>query len=80
MTGTRQPDYILTAVMKKKSPGSGKRRRGNIGTAWYNDKGGLSITLNPGVELSWRDMADLWVCLWPDDAKQSYSDSEESNQ
>ena len=47
-----------------------KRREGvgpwiRIGAAWINDKGQFNLVLDPGASLSWRDMDDLGVMLFP---------------
>ena len=36
-----------------------------IGVGWLNDEGGISIKLNRGIVLSWRDMTDNTVYVFP---------------
>ncbi len=38
-----------------------------LGVGWDNTKGGISIKLNPGVIISYRDCEDHYLTLWPID-------------
>lgn len=57
-----QPTHFL--LMKTKGE-LGKATR--VGALWLNTKGGLSLKLNKGVSLSWRDCLDCWLTIWPND-------------
>lgn len=56
-----QPDFIL----KMKAKGKKNRARSTIGAAWVNSAGGINIRLDPGVTLTYRDMEDFHLTLWP---------------
>ena len=45
---------------------------GVIGSAWLNASGSMSITLNPGVVLSWQD--DVRITAFPVDSKKLTTD------
>ncbi len=56
------PVMILHAVSKEDP-----RKKGRIGAAWPNDRGGYRIVLNPGVTIGWND--ELYLNLYPNDFK-----------
>lgn len=63
----KQPTHNL--MMKDKDGGKAAR----VGALWTNSAGGLSLKLNRGVVLSWRDTEDCWLTVWPaDEADRSY--------
>jgi hypothetical protein len=41
----------------------------NIGCGWINDKGQIKLKVNIGVVLSWRDLDDLTLYLFPNKDK-----------
>lgn len=41
------------------------RRSTELAAGWQNEDGSISLVLNPGVELSWRDALDCVVTLFP---------------
>jgi hypothetical protein len=47
----RKPDLILKVRLRDGSEGTSAV----VGVAWLNPEGHVSITLNPGVTLSWND-------------------------
>lgn len=57
---TRLPDYYLALATK-----DGSRRKGRIGAAWMNGQGGITISLNPGTTLNWKEIEDCYLTLWP---------------
>lgn len=58
-----KPSYKL----KMRSSDMKSRAQSVVGVGWPNTKGGVNIKLNPGVVLSWRDMSDSMLTLWPVD-------------
>jgi len=48
----RKPDYRIKARTKDED---GHYQTGEVGIAWRNETGNLSIRLNPGVVLRWDD-------------------------
>lgn len=70
MSNGRKPDYNLWMSEKN------GRRRSRIGCAWWNSKQGLSLDLTPGVVLSWRDMGEYYITLWPAE-KEDLVDSDQ---
>ena len=57
MSQGRPPDFRLS--IKHRVTGAA----GVVGAAWKDDRGFLSIRLNPGVVLSWQD--DVYINLFP---------------
>lgn len=57
------PDCLL----KMKSRDRKKKDSAVIGVGWTNGAGGVSIKLNKGVHLDWRDSEDQIITLWPID-------------
>jgi len=47
--GPKRPTHTIKVKEKEGSA------QGEVGRAWLNDDGSLSIQLNPGVVLSWND-------------------------
>ena len=60
-----QPSHHL--MMKSRDD---KSKASRVGALWTNAAGGLSLKLNRGVVLSWRDTADCWLTVWPNDGDQ----------
>lgn len=60
MSTGRPPDYKLS--LKHRVTGVS----GQVGAAWKDERGFLSVKLNPGVTLSWQD--DVYLALFPVDA------------
>lgn len=58
----RQPDYKLSALNKD------TEHKGNIGCAWINANGTISIKLNPFVVLSASQ--NLAITLFPNDDRK----------
>jgi hypothetical protein len=58
----RQPDFILAIKTK-----SGPEKKGRVGAGWKNDDGNITLQLNPGIVLSWKD--DIFLSLFPADFK-----------
>jgi len=56
----RRPDFKLKVKIKK-----GKTHR-DVGVAWANEAGHISIQLLPATVLDWRD--DLVITLFPTDS------------
>ena len=56
-TKGRKPDYQVSALNK------GTENKGNVGAAWKNDNGTISIVLNKFVVLNQAD--DLLITLFP---------------
>lgn len=59
-----KPDYLLSVMDKITGAKSG-----NIGGAWRNASGALSIRLNPGTSLVYNP--DLQIMLFPNDWDKS---------
>lgn len=58
---SRKPTHKL--VMKHKD-GNSKSRE--VGAMWTQEGGdGMSLVLNMGVTISWRDSQDHWFNIWP---------------
>jgi len=57
----RKPDYRLAALNKETS------EQNNIGVAWKNDDGSISIRLNAFIRL--ESNPDLVLSLFPNDEK-----------
>lgn len=68
MSNGRKPDYNLWMAEKD------GHRRGRIGCAWWNSKGGLTIDLTPGVVIEWRDADRYFLTLWPASGGESKLD------
>jgi hypothetical protein len=68
---SKPPDYFLVACPKA-APGT-KSHGTRIGAAWRTGQGGrgISIRLNPGTALTWRDNEDLLLTLWPNEEKDA---------
>jgi hypothetical protein len=60
---SRKPEYILKCSRKDKS----NSKFGKIGAGWVNDSGTISVVLDVGVALHWKDMDTLSVILAPVD-------------
>lgn len=58
-TGDR-PNFLL----KMKSRDRKKKDSAVIGVGWSNEAGGISIKLNKGVSISFRDQEDHIFTLW----------------
>lgn len=63
----RSPDYTLSALDKQTEV------KGQIGVAWINDDGRISIKLNPFLVLDTFRM-DLTLSLFPNDRKTPYAE------
>ena len=46
-----------------------RHRRTRAGVAWINEKGWISIALNPGVAINYNDSKDCFISLYPIDQK-----------
>ncbi len=62
MSSARKPDYVVGALLKdtmlKKAD-----CKGDIGAAWVNSDGTISVVLNPFVSL--QQDGDLLITLFP---------------
>lgn len=64
----RKPDFVLK--MKSRVPDSKDSQY--VGVGWQNEKGGISLKLNPGTVLDWHDfMQDYYLSLWSNESKES---------
>jgi len=61
MSGNK-PDFYVVA-----KPKEGDMKGSRVGAAWHNNQGGISISLNVGVDLRWDD--NLFITLWPNEDK-----------
>jgi hypothetical protein len=60
---SRKPDYRVAAMNKRTD------EKGTVGSAWVNENGTISITINGFVHI--EGSKDLLITLFPnDDAKQ----------
>jgi len=55
-----KPTHNLCIIAKEEQKGGFQ----TIGIGWLNDKGAISIKLNKGVTLTWRDMEDHVLYLF----------------
>ncbi len=62
-SGPRRPDFLVSALVK------GGEHKGNVGAAWQEDNGQISIKLNPFVVL--ESMDGLAIRLFPNDGGKS---------
>jgi len=58
MTGAKKPTHVLK-IKVKDSPA-----KANVGVGWANDDGSMSISLNPGTILDWRDPVTINLFPW----------------
>lgn len=63
-------DTTPTHLIKMKSRDTSVSDSSTVGVGWMNDKGGISLSLNKGVFLSWRDLADHIIMIWPNLPKE----------
>lgn len=57
----RAPTHNL--CIKKKGPDGKKFVQ--VGAGWQNEKGQINVVLDMGVHLSWRDLEDCYLSLFP---------------
>ena len=77
----RKPTHDL-CMIRRSSGGSGREDRGSgggkfqtIGAGWTTEKGGgISINLNGGTAISWHDMRDCALYVFP---RQSRKDQDQ---
>jgi len=62
-----QPDFILK--LNSKDPNGDFNER--VGAGWYTKFGGISITLNPGIVLSYETIQDFFLILAKTNHKKS---------
>ena len=60
---SNRPDWKLKMTSKDPSVTT----YSDVGAGWTNSKGGISIKLDAGVVLNWRDYEDYYLTLWPQD-------------
>jgi len=63
MAGKRRPDYRLSALKSFPTPEEWKDMKGEVGAAWLNENGSISIRLEPFVTL--RSEPGLVLTLFP---------------
>jgi hypothetical protein len=54
MAGRKKPTHSLCLVRKDETGGKFHQ----VGAGWKNEKGAISLALNAGVTLSWRDLEE----------------------
>lgn len=64
-----------THLLKMKSRDPEKNDSATIGVGWMNNLGGISLYLNKGVMISWRDLGDQVFMLWPNTPKPDQSEA-----
>lgn len=57
-----RPDFNIVLASRDNT-----KRSTKVGVAWKQSHGGISISLSPGVVLSFRDCEDHFLTLWPTD-------------
>lgn len=67
---SRSPDYNLKISTK-----AGKKRTTLAGVGWQNDKGHITIQLNPCIVLAYDE--NLYITLFPIDHKEAASEQSE---
>lgn len=63
-TGGDKPTHNL-CIKRKDQRRVGSSAFVQVGVGWQNEKGQISIRLDAGVSLNWRDCDDLWITLFP---------------
>lgn len=58
---TRPPDYILSVKDRETNVST------KVGAGWLNEKGHISVRINPCVVIDWKD--DVFVTLFPNDER-----------
>ena len=58
----KKPTHNLR-IKERMAHGERAARKGTIGAGWQNEDGSFTISLNPGVVLSWSD--DVHLGLFP---------------
>lgn len=70
MAKGKRPDYSVSFIMR-----GDDSQKGNIGVAWKNDNGRISIKLNPKVVLEWHP--DLFITLFPEDGQKQRNNDDD---
>jgi hypothetical protein len=63
VSGGEKPTYILSVLHKE------SKKKGKVGAAWLKPDGSISIRLEAGVTISWKD--DFVISLFPNRAGDS---------
>lgn len=63
----RRPDFVVKVKVRfgAGGPGTPDGATNTVGVAWLNSDGSVSISLRPGVTLSWDD--GLQITAFPND-------------
>ena len=72
---SRTPDFWLKASRTDKS----NSKFVKIGAAWKNDTGTISIVLDTGTVLHWKDMDTVSVILVPSDKSGSKNKNQKAD-